>query len=133
MTCKLFKYQTIRISNPLSYLLRCIWLHPATNPIFYAFLGDQFQNRLKKCARSMSSHFPSSWRPSTRASIGDDLTTQNRTNQTSIAEDYGKKSIVSPDLSAPLLRVQRNVFTRAHRFGDSGRDCGQPLAASVSI
>ena len=59
----------------------------------------------------MSSHFPSSWRPSTRASIGEDLTTQNRTNQTSIAEDYGKKSIVSPDLSAPLLSVQRIVFT----------------------
>ena len=59
----------------------------------------------------MSSHLPSSWRPSTRASIGEDLTTQNRTNQTSIAEDYiGKKSIVSPDLSAPLLRVQRKVF-----------------------
>ena len=81
----------------------------------------------------MSSHFPSSWRPSTRASIGDDLTTQNRTNQTSIAEDYGKKSIVSPDLSAPLLRVQRNVFTRAHRFGDSRQDCGRPLVAPVLV
>ena len=66
----------------------------------------------------MSSHLPSSWRPSTRASIGEDLTTQNRTNQTSIAEDYiGKKSIVSPDLSAPLLRVQRNVFMSSEFSG----------------
>ena len=66
----------------------------------------------------MSSHLPSSWRPSTRASIGEDLTTQNRTNQTSIAEDYiGKKSIVSPDLSAPLLRVQRHVFMNFSLLG----------------
>ena len=67
----------------------------------------------------MSSHFPSSWRPSiSRASIGEDLTTQNRTNQTSIAEDYiGKsKSIVSPDMNAPLLRVQRNVFIGPRGF-----------------